>query len=51
MKDILFPILLMIAGTISIIVFAYESTDIKVMMTFILVLVNVMKNMLLNMAH
>ena len=29
MKDILFPILLMIAGTISIIVFAYESTDYK----------------------
>ena len=29
MKDILFPILLMIAGTISIIVLAYESTDYK----------------------
>ena len=27
MKDILFPILLMIAGTIAIVVFAYESTD------------------------
>ena len=29
MKDILFPILLMIAGTIAIVVFAYESTDYK----------------------